>query len=94
MVVFSRIYILIFPLFRFFYFTEKSLLNKVSLFCQWTIAKVVAEVESTEDILKKNKIILECEDFLSTVDQGQDFTKYTSKIGNFNLNYFKQNDKH
>ncbi|KAM7361700.1 vacuolar protein sorting 13B isoform 2-T2 [Cochliomyia hominivorax] len=73
---------------------KKSLLNKISLFCQWTIAKVVAEVESSAERSQRSKLVLEFEDFLSTVDQGQDFTKYTSKIGNFNLSYYQKSEKY
>ncbi|XP_073817283.1 vacuolar protein sorting 13B isoform X2 [Musca autumnalis] len=68
----------------------KSLLNKLSLFCQWTVAKIIAEVVNSTEQPQRSKIILELEDFLCTVDQGQDFTKYTNKIGNFNLNYYNQ----
>lgn len=63
------------------------------MFCQCTIAKVVAEVESSQEQIHKSRLVLEFEDFLSTVDQGQDFTKYTSKIGNFSLNYYKKTEK-
>ncbi|XP_046806664.1 vacuolar protein sorting-associated protein 13B [Lucilia cuprina] len=73
---------------------KKSILNKISLFCQWTIAKVVAEVESAREQTHKSKLVVEFEDFLSTVDQGQDFTKYTSKIGNFSLNYYQKSDRY
>ncbi|XP_061387162.1 intermembrane lipid transfer protein VPS13B [Musca vetustissima] len=68
----------------------KSLLNKLSLFCQWTVTKVIAEVVNAPEQPQRSKIILELEDFLCTLDQGQDFTKYTNKIGNFNLNYYQQ----
>ncbi|XP_059217881.1 intermembrane lipid transfer protein VPS13B isoform X1 [Stomoxys calcitrans] len=69
---------------------NKSLLNKISLFCQWTIAKVIAEVSNLPEHVHRSKIVVELEDFLCTVDQGHDFTKYTSKIGNFNLNFYNQ----
>lgn len=64
--------------------------NKISLFCQWTIAKVIAEIGNAPEQTHRCKIVWEMEDFLCTVDQGQDFTKYTSKIGNFSLNYYNQ----
>lgn len=54
----------------------------------------MAEVESSPECSQRSKLILEFEDFLSTVDQGQDFTKYTSKIGNFNLSYYQKSDKY
>ncbi|XP_058985596.1 intermembrane lipid transfer protein VPS13B-like [Musca domestica] len=68
----------------------KSLLNKLSLFCQWTVTKIIVEVVNSFEQPQRSKIVLELEDFLCTVDQGQDFTKYTNKIGNFNLNYYNQ----
>ncbi|XP_075147258.1 vacuolar protein sorting 13B isoform X1 [Haematobia irritans] len=69
---------------------NKTLLSKISLFCQWTIAKVIAEIGNPLEQTHRAKIIVELEDFLCTVDQGHDFTKYTSKIGNFNINHYCQ----
>lgn len=54
----------------------------------------MVEVESVTKQTQQSKLVLELEDFLSTVDQGQDFTKYTSKIGNFSLNYYEKSDRY
>ncbi|XP_036346047.1 LOW QUALITY PROTEIN: vacuolar protein sorting-associated protein 13B-like [Rhagoletis pomonella] len=56
-----------------------------SLFCQWSIAKIIFEVAAQE---RKSKIVFEFEDLLSTVDQRQDFTKFTGKVGQCSLTYY------
>ncbi|XP_028899829.2 intermembrane lipid transfer protein VPS13B isoform X2 [Zeugodacus cucurbitae] len=56
-----------------------------SLFCQWSIAKIICELTAKE---RKSKMVLELEDLLSTVDKREDFTKFTGKVGQCNLLYY------
>ncbi|XP_037953413.1 vacuolar protein sorting-associated protein 13B isoform X2 [Teleopsis dalmanni] len=67
-------------------------INEVSLFYQWTITKIIAELENNDES-RKAKIVLELEDILSTVDKREDYSKYTSKIGHFCVNYYKLNEQ-
>ncbi|XP_054747188.1 intermembrane lipid transfer protein VPS13B isoform X1 [Anastrepha obliqua] len=57
-----------------------------SLFCQWSIAKIICELTAQE---RKSKIVFELEDLLSTVDKREDYTKFTGKVGQCNLTYYK-----
>uniref|UniRef100_W8BHK3 Vacuolar protein sorting-associated protein 13B n=2 Tax=Ceratitis capitata TaxID=7213 RepID=W8BHK3_CERCA len=61
-----------------------------SLFCQWSIAKIICELTAQE---RKSKMVLELEDLLSTVDNREDFTKFTGKIGQCNLLYYTPDEK-
>ncbi|KAL9894530.1 vacuolar protein sorting 13B [Glossina fuscipes fuscipes] len=65
--------------------SDRSKAGFLAIFCQWTIPKVAVEMKGTSS--RKTKIVLELEDLLSTIDQSDDFTKYTYKIGNCSLKY-------
>ncbi|XP_030558700.1 vacuolar protein sorting-associated protein 13B isoform X2 [Drosophila novamexicana] len=57
-------------------------------FCQWTIPRISLEVEGFCDY-KHRKLLLSFEDLLLNVDRHEDFTKVTTKVENFSLNYYE-----
>ncbi|XP_064550817.1 intermembrane lipid transfer protein VPS13B isoform X2 [Drosophila montana] len=57
-------------------------------FCQWTIPRISLEVVGFCD-RKHRKLLLSFEDLLLNVDRHEDFTKITTKVENFTLNYYE-----
>ncbi|KAH8342100.1 hypothetical protein KR059_012058 [Drosophila kikkawai] len=64
---------------------------KISLviFCQWTIPRICLEMENTVNT-KHSKMVTTLEDLLLNIDRHSDFTKITTKVENFSLNYYEE----
>ncbi|KAH8293565.1 hypothetical protein KR054_001628 [Drosophila jambulina] len=64
---------------------------KISLviFCQWTIPRICLEMENSVST-KHSKIVAILEDLLLNIDRHSDFTKITTKVENFGLNYYEE----
>ncbi|XP_017076320.2 vacuolar protein sorting-associated protein 13B [Drosophila eugracilis] len=63
--------------------------GSIVLFCQWTIPRISFEMEHSNDF-KHSKIVMILEDLLLNIDKHSDFTKITTKIENFGLNYYEE----
>ncbi|KAH8362480.1 hypothetical protein KR200_005474 [Drosophila serrata] len=65
--------------------------QKISLviFCQWTIPRICLEMENSVNT-NHSKIVATLEDLLLNIDRHSDFTKITTKVENFGLNYYKE----
>ncbi|XP_044314696.1 vacuolar protein sorting-associated protein 13B isoform X2 [Drosophila rhopaloa] len=63
--------------------------SSLVLFCQWTIPRISFEMENSNDS-QHSKIVMILEDLLLNIDKQNDFTKITTKIENFGLNYFEE----
>ncbi|XP_017041700.1 vacuolar protein sorting-associated protein 13B isoform X2 [Drosophila ficusphila] len=63
--------------------------SSVVLFCQWTIPRISFEMENSNDY-KHSKIVITLEDLLLNIDKHSDFTKITTKVENFGLNYYEE----
>jgi len=63
--------------------------NSIVFFCQWTIPRISFEMENSNDS-QHSKIVMVLEDLLLNIDKHSDFTKITTKIENFGLNYYEE----